>query len=245
MRISRIYYPGKLTVGSIVALEDAASHHIATVLRMRVGAAIILFNDQGGEYRAQIKNILKHKTEVELLEFIDIDRESPLQIYLGQGVSRGERMDYTIQKAVELGVTHITPLITERCGVNLSQERWEHRWQHWQAVVLGACEQSGRTRVPRLDKPLPLVNWLVQTMPGSKLVLAPDAELALNEAVTDQQAFTLLMGSEGGLSDAEIALAKAQQFQPCKLGPRILRTETAAVSVISILQNRFGDLNRI
>lgn len=245
MRVTRIYYAEKLSVGEIVTLGDATSHHLATVLRMRIGASVILFNGRGGEYLAQIKNLLKNKIEVEVLEFINLDRESPLQIHLGQAVSRGERMDYTIQKAVELGVTHITPLITERCGVNLSQDRWENRWQHWQAVIVSACEQSGRTQLPQLDKPLRLADWLVQPLSGSKLILAPDAEPALIEAVTDRLTFTLLIGSEGGLSEAEIALAKQQHFQPCKLGPRILRTETAAVCVISILQNRFGDLHGI
>jgi len=241
MRLPRIYHPAPLALGDHAELSDDAANHIARVLRLPVGAPLILFNGAGGEFAAVIGAIDKRCVLVEIGAFHDKEREPPLPLWLAQGISRGERMDYTIQKAVELGVSRIIPLFTEHCGVQLDGERLAKRVKHWQGVVIGACEQCGRNRIPQVDMPVTLAQWLAAPGKGLRLVLDPDAEHSLAQLPAPAGPVTLLIGPEGGLSDREIALAKQSAYLGLRLGPRILRTETAAVAALAALLGVWGD----
>lgn len=242
MRIPRIYLPEPLITGYSVALTESAANHVTRVLRLRPGAELRLFNGEGGEYAAVLGDSGKRGATVTVGEFTDRDTESPLQIVLGQGVSKGDRMDYTIQKAVELGVTRIEPLITERTVVNLNEERRERRLQHWQGVVIGACEQCLRNRIPEVAPSIDLARWLTCPREGLKLVLYHRGAKRLRELTpAPGEPVTLLIGPEGGLSEREIEMAMQAGFQPLCLGPRILRTETAAVMALAAMQSLWGD----
>lgn len=243
MRIPRTYLPIPLTTGATVILDENAANHLIRVLRLKPGAPLILFNGQGGEYRAVLQTADKKGGTAVIGEHLAHDAESPLHITLAQGISRGERMDYTLQKAVELGVTRIVPLITERCEVRLEGERLHKRLQHWQAVAASACEQCGRNRVPPVAQARSLDDWLEQSHDGLRLVLDPLAAQTLTQLIKpEDRRITLLIGPEGGLSDAEIERARQVGFAGIRLGPRILRTETAAVTALSALQVLWGDL---
>lgn len=240
---TRIYQAGELTSHSTVTLDLPASHHLSRVLRKTVGESVILFNGRGGEYSGTIKEINKHVVKVDLVEFIPRDSESALNISLWQGISRGEKMDYTIQKAVELGVKHIVPLFTERATVKLDLERSEKRLRHWQSIVISACEQSGRNRIPSISKAESLEKWLPTVKADFCFVLSPTAERSLKQwAIPATAHVVLLIGPEGGLSPREIDLAIQHHFLPLNLGPRILRTETAAVAAMTALQSCYGDM---
>jgi len=215
--------------------------HLTKVLRLRVGDALVLFNGEGGEYVARVAAVGRRSTRIEVGEFVEGERESPLELILLQGVSRGERMDYTVQKAVELGVTRIVPVLTERTVVNLKGERQEKRRAHWQGVVHSACEQSGRNRVPAVAALRPFAQAVAEAAGGLKLVLHHRAETSLETLPVPQGPVSLLIGPEGGLSAQEITTAEAAGFVPLRLGPRVLRTETAALAAISVLQWRWGD----
>lgn len=237
---TRIYQAIPLRLNQTITLDEKASHHLARVLRVNVEDNIIVFNGEGGEYEAVIKKIDKKTVHVDIVNFHPQDRESPLDIYLAQGIARGEKMDFIVQKAVELGVKKIIPLITERCNVRLDQEREEKRLLHWRAVAISACEQSGRNRIPDVSAPMALVDWLPQAKADKCFILAPHAETKLSET-NKPASIALLIGSEGGLSEKEIDLACQHHFIPLNLGPRILRTETAPVAALAILQMKFGD----
>jgi 16S rRNA (uracil1498-N3)-methyltransferase len=241
MRIPRIYHPSPLTTSSLVELSDVAANHVARVLRLPVGATLILFNGEGGEFEATINTLDKRHVTVDIGAFHDKEREPPLQLWLAQGISRGERMDYAIQKAVELGVSRIIPLFTEHCGVQLKGERLEKRVQHWQGVAISACEQCGRNRIPQILKPVTLTQWLATPGEGLRLVLDPGADFSLAGLPAPTGPVTLLIGPEGGLSDQEVVLAKAADYLGLRLGPRILRTETAAVAALAALLGVWGD----
>lgn len=239
----RIYQAIPLKPDSTVQLDDAATHHIARVLRAKVGDEVVLFNGEGSEFPGTISHIDKKTVTVQIEKKIDRDAESPLELYLAQGISRGEKMDYTIQKAVELGVKKIFPLLTERCNVKLDDERRDKRFQHWRSIVIGACEQSGRNRIPEILAPQTLPQFLDTIEADWKFVLAPQAEKKLSEsAIQKTSRVVLLIGPEGGLSEREIELAQKKNFLTLNLGPRILRTETAAVAAMSALQFYAGDL---
>lgn len=240
---TRIYQASLLVEHSTITLDELASHHLARVLRATIGDAVILFNGQGGEYAGVIKQINKKNVIVDLKECIARDVESSLDIWLAQGISRGEKMDYTIQKAVELGVGRIFPLFSTRCNVKLDALRSVKRLQHWQSVMISACEQSGRNRVPEVMMPQTLESWLPSVQADFRLILSPYAELKLKKLVIPPVArVVLLIGPEGGLSDQEVSLAVEQGFLALNLGPRVLRTETAAVAAMAALQGLFGDL---
>jgi 16S rRNA (uracil1498-N3)-methyltransferase len=241
MRTPRIHHPASLTSGTRIELSDTAANHVSRVLRLPVGAPLILFNGEGGEFSAIINAIDKRRVLVVVGSFQDQEREPPLQIWLAQGVSRGERMDYTIQKAVELGVSRVIPLFTDHCGVQLQGERLEKRIKHWQGVVISACEQCGRNRIPPVDTPATLTQWLAMPGDGLRLVLAPDAEFSLAQLPAPGGPVTLLIGPEGGLSEQEITLAKQAGYAGLRLGPRILRTETAAVAALAAMLGTWGD----
>lgn len=243
MSISRIYQSVPLTPESTVELDDAASHHLARVLRAKVNDKIIIFNGKGGEYPGTIIQINKKSVTVHIHEHIARNVESPLELYLAQGISRGEKMDFTIQKAVELGVKKIIPVLTERCNVKLDQERQEKRLQHWRAICVGACEQSGRNHLPDVTMLSTFTKLIEQSEADFKFVLAPVATTKLSQiTIPPQASVILLIGPEGGLSEKEIELAVKNGFIALNLGPRILRTETAAVAAITTLQYHAGDL---
>jgi len=240
---TRIFQSIPLSPNALITLDEQASHHLARVLRCQQGELVVIFNGQGGEYTGKIVEIGKKQVTVQLHAYTDADVESPLDIWLAQGISRGEKMDYTIQKAVELGVNKIIPLFTERCNVKLDSERSEKRLQHWQSIVISACEQSGRNRVPEVIMPQTLKSWVVNVDASHRFVLSPYAVNKLkNQTISVADRVILLMGPEGGLSENEIEYASAHDFLPLNLGPRILRTETAAVAAITALQCQFGDM---
>lgn len=243
MRIPRFYLPDLLSVGMTVSLDDNAFAHAVRVLRLKPNAPLILFNGRGGAFAATLTEIGKRNAAAQITAVLPGEVESSLTIALAQGVSRGDNMDYTVQKAVELGVAVIQPLFTERGGVDLSGERLERKVQHWRGVVIGACEQCGRNQLPELREPLSLAGWLERAAePGLRLLLDPLAATGLRSLESPTALITLLIGPEGGLSPAEISQAQRAGFSGVRLGPRILRTETAGVAALAALQALWGDL---
>lgn len=243
MKLIRIFQPGYLNEGEIINLNEAAVHHLSNVLRVSLGVEIILFNGEGFEYLAEITGMDKKNIEARVFKKCEIERESPLSIELLQGISRGERMDVVMQKSVELGVKEITPLFTARCEVKLTPERLVRRIEHWQKIIIGACEQSGRLLLPKLNIPVPLTQWLRQPKQALKLVCVPGGEKTLAQLPSEIHQVILLIGPEGGLTDAEVEQAFLNDFIPLSLGPRILRTETATIAALSLLQAKWGDIN--
>ena len=242
MRISRFYIDQSLQVDSEVTFSTQLSHYVANVLRLKNGDPIVLFNGDGNEYSSEVLATSKKATTAIVNSQLSIRSESPLNIHLAQGVSKGDRMDFAIQKSVELGVTEITPVITERCTVKLSEERWAKKHEQWQKIVIAACEQSGRNVLPTLHSPIPLARWISQTTEQAKVILAPTATTYLSSLKRNQHGFRLLIGPEGGLSDQEIYTCEQTGFQSTNIGPRVLRTETAALASIAIIQALFGDM---
>lgn len=243
MRRIRIYHPGNLTSGLTVMLEPDASHHLLQVLRKKAGERFWIFNgDDGGEFEALLVSANKKTACVEIGAFHARETESPLSIHLGQAISRGERMDYAIQKATELGVTHITPLITEFGQIQLIENRIDKKIAHWQAVANSAAEQSGRCAVPLIEKPIVFHDWIKQDN-AFKIICCPRQKgepiFSGNTAVKN---IAIAIGAEGGFSDREIQEAIKENFTTLSLGPRVLRTETATVVAMTILQSRWGDL---
>ncbi|MBF5040129.1 16S rRNA (uracil(1498)-N(3))-methyltransferase [Methylophilus sp. 13] len=239
----RFHSPAALTVGQSVPLSDNAMAHAVRVMRLKVGDTLMLFCGDGFDYLCALTQVEKKSATVEVLSRTQVSNESPLNIRLLQGISSGDRMDYTIQKAVELGVREIFPLSTERCVTKLSGDRAEKRVEHWQGVVIAACEQSGRAIIPLVHAPLTLAQWLSQhaTADSLNLLLNPVGAQRLASLNPQKNAIHLLIGPEGGLSAAEIALASQHHFQSIVLGPRILRTETAALTAMSVMQSLWGD----
>lgn len=240
MRISRLYVPLPLALNEQVELDDDSGHYVRTVLRLKKDDAIILFNGKGGEYTCLISEISRKSVLVSIKSWSDRNVESPLQVTLGLGISRGDRMDLSVQKAVELGVHQITPLMTERCVVQFKGDKKPQRLQHWQKIVQHAAEQSGRTVLPELIEIATLQNW-ASNQQGLKVFLDPYAEQSLAQLQPDGMKVTLLTGPEGGFADQERNIAKAAGFIPVRLGNRILRTETAAIAALAAVQILWGD----
>ena len=241
MRIPRIYHSDTITLNTDFQLEQDAANHVGRVLRMPVGAELILFNGDSFDYPARISHSDKKHVSVIVTEQRENPVESALNIHLGQGISRGDRMDFAIQKAVELGVTEITPLFTERCGVKLDGERLAKRNEQWQKIAISACEQSGRSVVPQVHPAIPLQQWLMQPTKELKLTLHPWAKDTIKTVIPNSH-IRLVIGPEGGFSEQEMTQTFAAGFTGIQLGPRVLRTETAALTAISALQLQFGDL---
>ncbi|MBU0744714.1 MAG: 16S rRNA (uracil(1498)-N(3))-methyltransferase [Gammaproteobacteria bacterium] len=242
MSLPRIFVSSPLKSGQKISLEAAASCHVLQALRLQVGSPLIIFNSvSGGEFQATVTAIDKRRATVTLGDFIERHNESLLQIHLGQGVSRGEKMDFTIQKAVELGVNAISPLFTEYCNVHLEGERLKRRLDHWQNVAISATEQSGRCYVPQILFQSNLAKWFGSQVLGLRLILDPRATTKFSDIKEEPSCVTILVGPEGGFSDKEVEDAKQNQFLPVSLGPRVLRTETAALAAISLIQSRWGD----
>lgn len=244
MSLPRFHVPEKLAPGSQLRLPDNAATHASRALRMQVGHEAILFNGDGNDYLCTLTSVGKHEVNVKISSVLVNERESPLRITLAQAISTGDRMDFSIQKSVELGVTAIQPIASQRSMVKLSGERAEKRREHWQNVVISACEQSGRAIVPEVSAPLSLSDWLARnTAPQLRLTLSPVAEQCLHQLAKPETDICLLIGAEGGLTQDEITLASQHGFIPVRLGQRILRTETAPIAAISAIQTLWGDFS--
>ena len=242
MRIPRFFIDNPLIVDSCFDIPTELAHYMHNVLRLRVGSPIVLFNGNGHDYPAEIVDIQKRNASVLVNSQIALSLESPLHLHLGQGVSKGERMELALQKSVELGVSEITPIITENCNVKLDEARWEKKLASWKKLIIGACEQSQRNVIPRLHAPVTMQQWLGQTSTLSKIILAPGAKTYLSSTNKPQKGFRIVIGPEGGLSEQEVYTATQTGYLPVNIGSRILRTETAAIACLSILQAIHGDL---
>ena len=240
--MTRIFQPYTINQNSLITLDDNAFNHLIRVLRMKTGESITLFDGSNQITPAVIHEVNKKTVIVKTANSVLDNRESPLNIHLGQVISRGDKMEFTIQKSVELGVNTITPLLSERCGVKLDQERLEKKVQQWQKIVISACEQCGRNIIPSINPVMKLENWCANLTDSLKLNLHPKAEQGINQLANDNKNISLLIGPEGGLSNEEISMTHQYQFTDILLGPRVLRTETAALTAITALQVRFGDL---
>lgn len=238
MRLSRFFTDTPLALGSH-QLAEAQAHYITRVLRLGVGATVQLFDGSGQEFLGELTEVGKKQVLLELREQFPGQAESPLHIQLGQGLSRGERMDWAMQKATELGAQVITPIISSRCEVRLKDERADKRLNHWRQIAISACEQCGRSSIPLIHSPVVLQDWLRVCTAELKLVLHPEA-LPLT-AHARPQSLALLIGPEGGLSEEEVEQAQEAGFQAARLGPRVLRTETAPVAALAIAQQLWGD----
>ncbi|MAD92016.1 MAG: 16S rRNA (uracil(1498)-N(3))-methyltransferase [Gammaproteobacteria bacterium] len=241
--ITRLFVSGNLFNGAKLKLDGDRAKYLGKVLRARVGNTFIIFDGSGLEWSAKITQITNNNIYFELGIGLDPHTESPLEIHLIQGISRGDRMDFVMQKATELGIKSITPVLTDYGMVKLNSERAQKRRDHWQKIANSACEQSGRTRQPTIDMPLSLEAYLNKPpIFDIKIILSPNASVPFTQIPAPKNKICILIGPEGGFSKHEYAHAKAIGFQEASLGPRILRTESAAISAISILQAKWGDL---
>lgn len=242
MRVPRIYTRSPLTEGGTTALDENAAQHVGRVLRMQPGQELRLFNGDGHDYPATITSASKKQVDVQVGAPVANDTESPLDIVLGQTLSKGDRMDYAVQKAVEMGVTRIVPLTTERCDVKLKGDREDKRLRHWQSVAISAAEQCGRAHVPEILPVMTLAQWFEHTGDCDlRLVLHHRTEQSLDSMNTPTRV-ALMIGPEGGLSPEEIAAAENSGFLPVALGPRVLRTETAPIAAMALCQWLWGDI---
>ena len=240
MRSHRFYTAIDLSTGTSIELPPEAAHHCIQVLRYKTGDALTLFNGDGFDYSATISEINKKHCSVEISEKNDPNNESPLKIHLLQGIARGDKMDFIIQKAVELGVTEFTPVFTQRSNIKLDEKRLEKKSLHWNKTIISACEQSGRAVIPKLNATI-LLNQIKESDCPS-IYLEPEATKCFSSLQPADQIY-LVIGPEGGFSDDDLIHLNRIGFNGIRIGPRILRTETAGLSAISILQSHFGDLN--
>ena len=242
MRHIRIYQPGSYEDKDVVELSPEAALHVGVVLRMQVGEALTLFCGDNREFSATITHAHKKKVLVVITDVQIVNRESPCFIHLAQAISKGDRMEFVVQKAVELGVVSITPLITARCVVRLDADRLAKKQLQWQAIAIAACEQSGRNQVPVVHPACSLDHYLETCEVSTKLILHPTAQKIQRETAIAESEIALVIGPEGGLSEDEVLLAQTKGATALSLGPRILRTETAALAAISVIQSVYGDL---
>ena len=242
MRTSRLYTPDELNAGQKLELQQDNAHYARTVLRLKKDQSLTLFNGLGGEYICTLQEVSRKRVVVIVIEAVDRSVESPLHVTLGLGISRGDRMDWAVQKAVELGVNNITPLITERCVIKFKADKKKQRHQHWKHIVQHATEQSGRTLLPDLNEIVDIQDWM-QKQHDLKIFLDPYAEKSLAEVKPDNKRVTLLSGPEGGFSLEERELAIDAGFTPVRMGNRILRAETASLAALSAVQMLWGDFN--
>ena len=240
MRVSRLYTPLPLNPDQTIELDDDSAHYLRSVLRLKTDDAIVLFNGDGNELQCRVDGVTRKAVRISLGQKQEHSVESPLHITLGLGISRGDRMDLSVQKAVELGVGQITPLLTERCVVQFKGETKPQRWLHWQKIIEHATEQSGRTVLPELFAIVPMYSWVDQQQ-GLKVFLDPYAQTSLAELQPLDMKVTLLTGPEGGFADQEREVAQAAGFIPVRLGLRILRTETASLAALAAVQMLWGD----
>jgi 16S rRNA (uracil1498-N3)-methyltransferase len=242
MRTIRSYIPEKIFVGQALQLSEAATNHLVRVLRLGINDSCVLFNGDGFDYQAKIISLAKRGASVEIMSSQAVNNESPISITLVQGIARGEKMDWILQKATELGVQRIVPVITDRTEVKLDSERSDKKMQHWLGVVASACEQSGRARLPEIIEPCALANWPMQDKNTAKFALDPDGAFGFSDlAKIGPTAVSLAIGPEGGFSERDLATLKAGGFQGLRMGPRILRTETAGPAAMAALNVLLGD----
>lgn len=244
MRIPRVFVDQPLSTDQQIALPAETAHYLLRVLRLSDAAPVRVFNGRGGEYSGTLKQTGKNTLAVALNAFDPNNRSSALRTHLGIVISRGERMDWVVQKATELGVSSLTPLYSERCEVKLRGDRLSKKLEHWRKVSISACEQSGLNLVPEIGAPVPLSDWLTSANSQLKLILHPGPAQPLEQG-DNPETIALLIGPEGGFTEQEVELASRRDFTPLQLGPRVLRTETAPIAALSILQYRWGDLGDI
>ena len=235
----RFYLDAPLRAGGVCQLSEDAAHHAVHVLRLREGEEVTLFNGRGGEYAARIASIQRLRISIDVLQHRALERESPLRLTLVQGVSAGEKMDGTVRKAVELGIAEVQPVLATRSVARPKGERADSRRAHWQKVVIAACEQCGRNLIPQVQ-PLTSVEDY-RPGDGMKVLLSPQAKLRLSEAIKEGSTFILAAGPEAGFTAPEEAMLANAGFTPVSLGPRVLRTETAAVAALAALNALRGD----
>lgn len=241
--MTRIYFPDEVAAHGACEIRDEQAHYLARVLRVQPGDAVTLFDGRGGEYAAAVTAVDRHAVRLRIAERTAVDRESPLGVCVAQGLSSGERMDYTVQKAVELGAVRIQPVATERSVVHLDAQRAAKRVAHWQSIAVAACAQCGRNRVPEIAPVMGYAAWLAGLGGGSdlRLMLSPRAGQRLHDLPRPAGGVWLLCGPEGGLSPAEQRDAQQAGFGAVRLGPRVLRTETAALAALAAMQALWGD----
>lgn len=237
--MNRFYIEAELNTGNTIELTESVFHHWVRVLRAKEQEQSIFFNGKGGEYRVTLTEINKKNAFVSVDHFEPADRTPPFKVVLGQVMSKGDRMDYAIQKATELGVTTIQLLTSERCEMRLKYDRDQKKIDHWQSVAIAACEQCGMNIVPEILAPIALTEWVSSELPQARLVLAPNKDQN-NVLLNSEPDLALLIGPEGGLSEAEIETANQNHFQSWCIGDRVLRTETAPVVALSILNYHFS-----
>lgn len=243
MRLTRVHVPDPLTSGRRHTIEGDAANHIARVLRLEPGALLTVFDGRGGEYAARIEALRKNAVIIEVQERSPASRESSLSLTLAQGISRGERMDWVVQKATELGVSRIIPVLTERTVVKLDSKQSERKLAHWHGIAVAACEQSGRDKIPDIVAALPLHDFLRAIDPQTtRLLLSPTGTQRVTDLKAPERKIVVLIGPEGGLAEPEQRSAIGAGFFAVRMGPRVLRTETAAVAALTLLQHQFGDL---
>ena len=242
MRVIRVHVDATLAEGARITLGGSAAAHVRRVLRLAPGDALTLFNGDGHDYPSRIVGVGRGTVEAAVEGRVAARAESPLHVTLAQGVARAERMDLVVQKATELGVAAIVPVATARSVVRLDHDTRGRKLAHWRGIVIAACEQCGRARIPVLTDPQPLATRLAAPAPGLRILLVPDANVALTAAAHGAQAVELLVGPEGGLEDGEREAALAAGYRACRLGPRVLRSETAAIAALAVLQAVAGDL---
>jgi 16S rRNA (uracil1498-N3)-methyltransferase len=242
---ARLYHEGALAPGATVALDEAAGHHAVRVLRLRAGDAVDLFNGDGRRYRSRLLPPVGRSTSVAVETVADGGTESPLPVALAQAVPAADKMDWVIEKAVELGATDLQPLLSQRCVVRLEGERARRRLEHWRRIAIAACMQCGRDRLPKVATPMAFDAWLREgppaDPPATRLLLSPRAGAALSALAEPVGPVWVLAGPEGGFTDDEEARAIGSGWQPVRIGPRVLRAETAGLAALAALQTRFGD----
>jgi 16S rRNA (uracil1498-N3)-methyltransferase len=242
MRIPRIYTAQPLPVGTEILLPEQAGEHAVRVLRLERGHPLILINGDGHEYDAELASLARRAVTAVIKQARAVDREAALQITLAQSIARGEKMDWILQKATELGVSNIVPLVTERTEVKLDEERAERRMAHWDSVIESACEQCGRTTLPSLAAPQRIDRWLTSLeFAGVRLAMIPDGEMTVRELPSTESGVIVVVGPEGGLSEQDVVMLRQADFVGLKLGPRIFRTETAGIAAAAALQALRGD----
>jgi len=243
MRLIRVHVDAALSQGARVRLEAKAAAHVTRVLRLGAGDTVTLFNGDGADYPARITAAGRGTVEAEVTGHTGARAESPLAVTLVQGIARAERMDLVLQKATELGVAAIQPVVTSRSVVKLDRDSRERKLSHWRGIAVAACEQCGRARVPAVAAPRTFESWIAEPPgDGARLLLSPDADVPLSAAARGATAVELLVGPEGGLDATEREAALAAGYRGCRLGPRILRSETAAIAALAVLQAVAGDL---
>lgn len=241
MRLIRVYLPQQLTIGQQITLEHQLAHRLLQVLRLSVGDQLQLFDGRGHEYFARINQIRKKIVTLVVEQELACNNESPLRIHLGQALLRSQKMDLVLQKAVEVGVTEVTPILSDYVNAGLDHAKITSRMQHWQQVMIAACEQSQRNVLPILHKPAPYMDWVQSIEVEQKIMWLPQAQQHLTDLAAQANSVAVLIGPEGGFSAPEIQWARQQHFHCCRLGPRILRTETMSIAALAVLQYRWGD----